>query len=195
MSDHGVEADIAFIRNALEEGRSYARRRSPDMAVWGLFVAAGYLATYASVRGWWSASPAWIWLVAIVLPWAYSLRRFWMPGGALVGRRSPVAQMMSMLWLGCGISLMVLAVAANWGGGSHWYNAAMASVLAIGFFGSSFLTNVTWLRLIAVAWWVSALVMYAIEDGATSLLVGAAMMLLFLAAPGFLLFASSRERG
>jgi len=198
MVDHGVEADIAFIRNALEEGRAYARRRSPDMFVWGLFVAGGYLATYAYVRGFSPVSPDHVWLAAIAIPWAYTLRRFWLPLLGVrhpVPRRTPMGQAFAMLWLGSGFSIMALAVAANWGGVSsyHWYDAAVACIIATAFFAGSFL-SVSWLRLVAVAWWAGAFLMYGLKNGATVLLVGAAMMLLFLAAPGLLLFMSSRDR-
>ena len=198
MSDHGVEADIAFIRTALEEGRAYARRRSPDMFVWGLFVAAGYLATYAYVRGLSPVRPDQVWLAAIVIPWVYTLRRFWLPLFGVrhsVPPRRPMGQAFAMLWLGSGLSIMALAVAANWGGvpSYHWYDSAVACIIATAFFAGSFL-SVAWLRFVAVAWWAGAFLMYGLKDGATVLLVGAAMMLLFLAAPGLLLFMSSRDR-
>jgi hypothetical protein len=198
MVDRGVEADIAFIRNTLEEGRAYARRRSPDMFVWGLFVAAGYLGTYAYVRHWSPLDPGYVWLAAITAAWAYSLRRWWLwllGSRPAVPARSPMAHAFAMLWLGSGISLLTLAVAANWGGvsGYHWYDAAVASILATAFFTGSFLCNVAWLRFVAVAWWVSALVLYGLRDGETVLLVGAATMLAFLAAPGLILFLSQRN--
>ena len=198
MVDRGVEADIAFIRNVLEEGRSYARRRSPDMFVWGLFVAAGYLGTYAYVRGWSPVRPGWVWLAAILIPWAYSLRRVWTRlwgGSAAIPPRSPMAHAFAMLWLGCGISLITLAIAANWAGvpAYHWYDAAVAGILAIAFFAGSFLCNVAWLRLVAVAWWAGALLLYGLKDGETVLLAGAGMMILFLAMPGLLLFVTSRN--
>ncbi len=197
MVDRGVEADIAFIRTALEEGRAYARRRSPDMFVWGLFVAAGYLGTYAYVRHWSAIDPNWVWLAAILIPWAYSLRRwwFWLLGSPLATpARSPMARAFAMLWLGCGISLMTLAVAANWGGAAayHWYDAAVAGILAVAFFAGSALCNVGWLRFVAVAWWIGSLLLYGLRgDGV--LLLGAALMLLFLAGPGLILFLSARN--
>jgi len=43
--------DIAFIRRAIEEGGAYATASSPDMLVWGVAVALGYLHTYAFIRG------------------------------------------------------------------------------------------------------------------------------------------------
>ena len=68
----------------------------------------------------------------------------------------------------------------------------MACVLATAFFAGSFLCNVGWLRFVAVAWWIGALLLYGLRgDGV--LLLGAAMMLLFLAGPGLILFLSARN--
>lgn len=198
MVDRGVEADIAFIRSTLEEGRAYARRRSPDMLVWGVFVAAGYLATYAYVRHWSPVSPSYVWLAAVAIAWAYSLRRWWLwllGVRPVVPARSPMAHAFAMLWLGCGISLMTLALAANWSGApvNDWYDTAVASILAIGFFAGSFLCSVAWLRFVAIAWWTGSVVFYRLQDGPNVLLFAAAMMLAFLAAPGLILFLNSRN--
>ena len=52
MIEDQVREDIAFIRHAVEEGRSYATARSPEMLIWGIALAIGYFGTYAFVRGW-----------------------------------------------------------------------------------------------------------------------------------------------
>ena len=69
MSEEGVESDIAFIRRVVQDGRSYAQGRSPDLLVWGVCVAGGYLATYAYARRWLPLYPSYSWAVAIALPW------------------------------------------------------------------------------------------------------------------------------
>ena len=192
-----VESDIAFIRSAVEGGRAYARGRSADLLIWGLFVAGGYLATYAYVRHWTSIDPNWFWAVAIGVPWLYSLRRL---GARILGAgnaspaRSPMAQALSMLWIGCGISLTALAIAANWNGvvKYHWYDAAVASILAIAFFAGSALCNHRWMRYVAIAWWAGTFVLYGLRDSGILLVAAAAMMLAFLAGPGLVLLLSGR---
>ena len=193
-----VESDIAFIRSAVEGGRAYARGRSADLLIWGLFVAGGYLATYAYVRHWSSVDRNWAWAFAIGVPWIYSLRRL---GARLLGlggasaARSPMAQALSMLWLGCGISLTALAIAANWNGvvRYHWYDAAVASILGIAYFAGSALCNHRWMRYVAFAWWAGVFVLYGLRDSGLLLAVAAAMMLAFLAGPGLVLLLSGRN--
>ena len=195
MAELGVEEDIAFIRRTVEGGRVYARRRSADLLVWGLFVGGSYLNTYAWLNHWPSFDPRWSWLFAVVPPALYSFRRL---GVRLSGRpalaRSPMATALSMLWLGCGISLVTLAAGASWGGafGYQWYDAVSASIFGIAFFAASFLCNLAWMRFIAFAWWTAEIVFFVLQGSRITPLVDAAMMLLFLAGPGLILLTSSR---
>jgi hypothetical protein len=196
MAELGVEEDIAFIRRTVEGGRVYARGRSADMLVWGLFVAAGYLHNYAYHRHWSSIDPNWVWLFVIALPWLYSLRGVAtrLAGGSRPAR-SPMATALSMLWLACGISLATLAITGHWGDvAANWYDSAVAAILAIAFFAGSFLCNLAWMRVVAFAWWAGEFVLHALSDNPNVALVGAAMMLLFLAGPGLVLLTSSRTQ-
>jgi hypothetical protein len=123
--------DIAFIRQAIEEGGAYATARSPDMLVWGIAVAVGYIGTYAFVRGWSPLVPRAVWTVCIGLPWLFSLRkvlRRLVAGGNGRPHRGSMAQALGMLWLGCGIFLTTLSIAALWTGANRegWLDAVAA---------------------------------------------------------------------
>ena len=196
MTDQSVEDDIAFIRRTVEGGRAFARGRSADLLVWGLFIAAGYLATYAYVRGWITLAPGWIWMAATGVPWIYSLRR---AGARLLGlplsprSKSPMATALSMLWLGCGIFIMTLVFAGAWNGAVHFvgFDAVVAGIMGIAFFAGSFLCNLVWMRAVAIAWWIGEFLLYGLR-GPGVLLAGAAMMVLLLALPGLVLLAGRR---
>jgi len=197
VTDQSIEDDIAFIRRTVESGRAFARGRSADLLVWGVFVAGGYLATYAYVRGWIGLNPGWIWAVASGLPWIYSLRRV---GARLFGlplaapAKSPMALAMAMVWLGCGVFILVLVFAEAWNGRGHFaaFDAVIAGVMGIAFFAASFLCNLSWMRLVALAWWAGEFVLDGMQ-GPSVLLAGAAMMVLFLAVPGLVLLAGGRQ--
>ena len=113
MIEDQAREDIAFIRRAIEEGAAYATASSPDMLVWGIALAIGYLGTYGFVRGWSPVVSGMLWSACLGLPWLFSLRR--MTKG-LTGRglpaRGPMAQALAMLWFACGIFLTTLAIAA-----------------------------------------------------------------------------------
>jgi len=182
--------DIAFIRHAIEEGGAYATARSPDMLVWGIAVALGHLGAYASIRGWSPIAPNALWAVCICLPWLYSLRRLFK---RLIGNssspRGPMALALSMLWLGCGIFLTTIVVAAMWTGANRegWLDPIVAGVMGIAFFATAWMTNLPWLRWIALAWWLGEVALFALRHQIEVLPVSAALMLLLLAGPGLVL--------
>jgi hypothetical protein len=190
--DDQVRQDIAFIRRAVEEGGAYAIASGPDMLVWGMAIAVGYLATYAFIRGWSPIAPRGLWAVCIAVGWLYSLRR--MPRRIVAGReghpvRGPMAQALAMLWLGCGVSLTILTIARMTSGEAYepWFDAVVAGVLGVGFFASAWLTNLAWLRWVAIAWWIGEVALFALRHDAAKFPLAASLMLVLLAGPGLLL--------
>jgi len=198
--DDQVRQDIAFIRRAVEEGGAYATAYGTDMIVWGVAVALGYLATYGFVRGWSPIAPNGIWAVCLGFGWLYSLRP--LLRRIVVGRqefptRGPMARALAMLWLGCGTFMTILAIAVLTSGDRSlgWCDAVIAGVLGIGFFGSASLTNLPWLRWVAVAWWIGEIAIFALRhDAAVRLPLSAALMLVLLAGPGLLLLRRRHAR-
>jgi hypothetical protein len=111
--DDSVRDDIAFIRQAIEQGRGYAGRHSLDLLIWGVALAIGYVGTYATVSGWWRINPDWLWTACIGLAWLYSLRPLLarLFGSEPQATRPPMAEALRMLWFGCGIFLTTFSVA------------------------------------------------------------------------------------
>jgi hypothetical protein len=195
MNEDAVRDEIAFIRRTIEEGRRYAGTWSADMLVWGIAVAVGYFGTYARVRGAWAVNPDWLWPVCIVLPWIYSLRGVLrrLSGAAPdCPARPPMIVALSMVWFGCGIFLTTLGTAVSLAGDVRqgWFSAVSAGVMGIGFFASSFLCNLAWMRWVAVAWWAGELATYALRHRPEGLLLAGALMLVLLALPGLVLMRS-----
>jgi hypothetical protein len=157
--------------------------------VWGIAVTIGYLGTYAFVRGWSPLHPNGLWALCIGLPWIYSLRRLLLPGFERDRDNRPMARAMGMLWFGYGVFLTTLGVAAMSTGDIRqgWFNAVVAGVSGTAFFASAGLSNIGWLRWVAVLWWLGELAVFALRHRPEVLLLSAALMLLLLAGPGLLL--------
>ena len=190
IEEDRAREDIAFIRRAIEEGGAYATACSPDMLVWGVAIAVGYIGAYAFIRGWSPVPPNGVWAVCIGLPWLYSLRRqFARLFGGSPPPRGPMAQALGMLWLGCGIFLTIMGFAAAWTGAIRegWFDAVVAGVMGIAFFASARLTNLSWLRWVALAWWLGELAIFSLRHHVERLPLSAALMLLLLAGPGLIL--------
>jgi hypothetical protein len=100
-----------------------------------------------------------------------------------------MARALSMLWLGCGIFLTSLGLAAMWTGEVRggWFEAVVAGVMGIACFASASLSNLSWLRWIAVGWWIGELAVFALRHHAEALPVTAVLMLALLAGPGLVL--------
>ena len=197
MIEDQARQDIAFIRHAIEDGRGYANARSPDMVVWGVAVAVGYLGSYAFRRGWSPVEPGWLWIVCIALPWLYSLRRVAarLAGGAKVERR-PMAAALRMLWFGCGVFLTSLGVLCAWSGDIRqgWFNAVVAGVLGLAFFVSARLSDLAWFTWVAIAWWLGEVTIFALRHDPAVAALSAALMLLLLAGPGLVLLTGRGTR-
>ena len=190
--DDSIRDDIVFIRQAIEQGRGYAGRHSLDLLIWGVALAIGYVGTYATVSGWWRINPDWLWAACIALAWLYSLRPLLarLFGSEPKATRPPMAEALRMLWFGCGIFLTTFSVAVIVAGDMRqgWFSAVGAGTMGIVFFVSSYLCNLPWLRAVAIGWWVGMLLLYAFRHRIEVLPLSAALMLLLLAMPGFLLW-------
>src|SRR5437016_1766485 len=198
MSDEAVRDEIAFIRRAIEAGRDYAAGRSADLLVWGIAIAIAYFATYARTRGWSSVEPDWVWAICVVGPWIYSLRgtlRRLLGRSCETRQRSAMSMALAMTWFGCGIFLTLLALTTQVASGMtpRWFGAVAAGVMGIGFFVSSFLCNLRWMRFVAIGWWAGEVALYALRDQREMLLLGGVMMLLLLALPGAILLRGRAE--
>jgi hypothetical protein len=197
MIDQQARDDLALIREAIEEGRGYAARSGPSMAVSGLALAAGFVATYACARGWSPIGPAVVWPIAIAVPWGNWLWRVWLRNvaGEPALPRSPMTEALRMLWRGLGIFLTSLTLAVLWSDAHHaaWLGAVAAGAMGTAVFATAWLTGTPWLRWIAVAWWLGELALYALRDRPEMLLVAAALMLALLAGPGIALSRRGRK--
>src|SRR5207247_2180477 len=125
--------------------------------------------------------------------WLYSLRgmlRRVLSGAEPRTTRPPIRQALQMLWFGCGIFLSIFAVAVIVAGDMRqgWFNAVSAGIMGIGFFVSSYLCNLMWMRFIALGWWIAALSLYALRHHIEVLLLSAVLMLVLLALPGIVLW-------
>lgn len=188
MTDDQARADIALIRAAVDQGRAYALARGPDMIVWGLLVAAGYLGTWAIVTGHARIQPGLLWIVVLGIGWLfYALRR--LPGREPPPPRRPLVVALRMLWLGIGICLTLTAVVGNLRGdmGLGWFDPFAAGVLGAGFFASAPLCDLPWLRWVAAAWWLGELAEFWLHGNILLLPFSAALYVMLLAGPGLVL--------
>lgn len=191
MSDDQARADIALIRAALDQGRAYATAGSPALIVWGLVIAAGYLGTWAFVTGHSTVPPDWVWTAMLALGWIFMLRGVpaRLASQSPPPPRRPLVAALCAVWLGLGIFLtLTYAASVNIGGlRGDWMAPVTAGVFGAGFFASAALTNLAWMRFVAIAWWLGELAVFWLHGNPAVLLLCAALYILLLAGPGLVL--------
>ena len=193
MKEDYLRDEIAFIRQAIEEGRGWAAARGSDFVVWGTALAVGYTGTYALLKLGGSFDRYWLWSACIALPWIYVFR--WLLPAQWFGQlqhppsQRPMAVALRMLWYACGIFLTIFWIATSVDGEIErgWFTAVTFGTLGVGFFASSYLCNLVWMRWIAIAWWIGATATYALRQRSEVMLLAATLMLLLMAGPGLAL--------
>ena len=67
--------------------------------------------------------------------------------------------------------------------------AVVAGVMGIAFFAGASLARLPWLLWVGIAWWVGELALFTLRDRIEALPLAAALMLVLLAGPGYVLWS------
>lgn len=192
MSD--AKDDIAYIRQAIADGRTFAFGRSPDILVWGIALAFGFFANYAAIKYEAGFSIGWIWLATLILPWVFTFRRVFRRSR---GVQPVLVEAVGAVWIGSGIFLTTLTFAANWDDALRegWMNAVAAGAFGFCFFASASLLKLGWMRIVALGWWLGEIGLFEIRHTAEACLLSGVLMLLLLAGPGlYILLHGARTK-
>jgi hypothetical protein len=187
MSDE-AQSDLAAIKRAIEDGRRFTGRGGGYMVIWGAVVGLAEFATYMTRQGWLDLHLSTLWEICVPLGWIATALLWWRESStprviSLAGR------VVAMMWLGCGITLTLLYLSNVLTAGFQpgWFIAAVAGIMGLAFFASSYLCDYPWMRGVAVAWWLGEFGFIAGRANVEILALFGAMMLLLLALPGFVL--------
>ncbi|MBI3515104.1 MAG: hypothetical protein HY060_13740 [Proteobacteria bacterium] len=186
--DEDARADLAAIRQAIDDGRRFAAGGGGYMILWGGVIGLGQLATYATVRARLGLDLDVLWATLIPLAWAATLLLVWREI-RMRQVRTLASRVLSMTWFGCGITLSVLYLATVLTGGFQpgWFLAISAGTMGIGFFATSYYCAYGWMRGVAIAWWLGEAACFAWRSELEILVLSGIMMLLLLALPGIVL--------
>lgn len=196
--------DLTFMRAMAEAGRNAPLTSGP------YFLSAGLLFGLTSFVAWGVATgrtglppqaQVWVWLAAMVvyLPMIWFLNRAQpgRPGGVVMVNRA-----IGMMWsgLGTGIGIMFLAgMILAWRCGTPvvWamFPSLILAVYGAGWSATAFIAGQSWLRVVAAGAFAGALAVAAIIDSSAILLVYGLLILLLVAAPGWVLLRREGRAG
>lgn len=185
--------DLSAIRRLMEESQRGVYESGRHYVLWGLTIAAGLGATYLALQSAPRAIP-WIWGACLGVGWVVSM---WL--GMRDAARAPVDSLIGRtvagIWIGCAVSLTLLAVLGPYTGAirSAALPAVIAAVLGSGYFASSFAYRNAAVRWLAAAWWLGAIGLF-LRPGPGALLVLAAMLVAFQVIPGLVFYRRARRQ-
>lgn len=182
------EEEIALVRRLMQDSQGLMERSGDHFVAWGALVSAALLLTYTAV--WLEWRPITIpmtWIVAIALGWAYST---WSRHRAGVRASATTfgGRMLTAIWVGVGVSLTLIGLLGAVSGAVPRGSipGLMASLLGTGYFVSSYVYRMNWVRWLALAWWGGAALML-LWQGTHTLLLLMAMTIAFEVVPGIVL--------
>lgn len=187
MSDdeqRSAREDLATIRRLMQDSRRAVDAGGPHFVLWGLLIAAAFVADWAQATGRLALHPLWIWGVATGLGWI---------GSTVVGIRTerratvrtPAGLILMGIWVGTGVALTAAGFLGTSSGalGGRAMLGLTATLLGSALFASSFVLRRGPFRLLAAAWWIAAVPMFLWRDPAAQLVM-AGMMAGLMLVPG-----------
>lgn len=183
LKNSTAEQDIAFIRNVIERSRNHVVEDGIHYILWGILASIGLIGTYIFVEikiydyiyYLWGGVAAVGWILSILI----SAKE------AQEHTTSPLDKIYGMVWLGCGVGL---TISGFFGVYPKYFpiTTVIALIIGIGFFISSFITDTKLLRFCGVVWWISSIFFFFWQTN-ESMLLFAAMLILFQVLPGIIL--------
>lgn len=188
-----IEADLAYIRQAVANGRRVVNGWGWDFAVWGGLIAIGHLAQFRqiavcvqsdSANMWcdWRGGLA-IWLPVMAIGWIAA--RFL---GRHRDRASAIglsARALVSVWTAVAITMTLYALVLGLTRGQSGLTTAVAAgLMGSAYFVSGELCERRWLKGLAAVWWVGMVAAILLRDQIESTIVGAALFFFLMALPG-----------
>ena len=187
MTDTQAQQDLAFIRQIMDESRSFATIGGNHFIIWGSALALALFATWLAATGHAALSPMLIWLIAV--------GGGWLGTGDLIARQRrfasvahPSGRMIRGAWMALGIAMTLTFFLGTWNG-----TIALAAIpglsaafTGVGIYVNGLLARIGWLRNLAVVWWLSAAAMLQWPGNYTYALLAVLMVALYVV-PGIVL--------
>lgn len=193
MTDSQAAQDLAYIRQIMDESRTFATIGGNHFIIWGSVLALALFGTWLVATGHAALRPDRLWLSCIGLGWllTFLLRRKQM---RLALSAHPSARLIGGSWLALGFAMTLSFFLGTWSGSISItaIPGLAAAFTGVGVYVNGMLARIDWLRNLALVWWASAATML-IWTGADSYAAMAALMIALYVIPGFVLNRMARR--
>ena len=193
MTTSQAQQDLAFIRQIMDESRTFATVGGNHFIIWGSVLGLALFGTWGVASGHLSLPVGPIWLVCIGSGWALTYR-FIRQQKVQAATLHPSARLIGGSWRALGIAMTLTFFLGTYRGS---ISIAAIPGLAAAFTGAGIYINgmlarIPWLRNLAYLWWASAAAML-IWTGAGTYALMAALMIALYVIPGFVLNRMARR--
>jgi len=193
MTQHDAAADLAYIREVMQQTRRYTAAKGIYFVLWGTLVSLALIATWFQIHRLIGGSNLALWLTLMVTGWVATV---WLARrDAQQGAAPYHARLIGMNWTAVGLAMMgfyFIGVPAQ----TIPFQAVpglSALLVGIGVFNTGFLADLRWLVGVALLWFVSGALMLA-YPGPHTLWAMVLLLVVGEIAPGLVLMRQERAR-
>ena len=188
-----AQQDLEFIRQIMDESRTFATISGNHFIVWGFAMGLGTLGMWLFTQQYLVVAPWVVWAVCVGVGWAATLwLRQRQQRTAL--QLHPSAVLVGQIWMSLGFTMTLMFFI---GAGSGVLRGAAipgiaAAIQGAGFFLNGSIARINWLRNLGFVWWAAACVLLMWSGSFVYLLFTALMWSLYVI-PGILLNRLARS--
>ena len=192
MTDQAGQQELREIRRLMLESQRTVSDHGAHFVVWGLLISVSLVVGHLSRGGVLPVPERWLWVGAIAMGWAFSLWKGWSESRT-EAVRSLANQVLTGIWVACGISLTILGFLSMGTGLIGWRALAAVICVVIGlcYFASGTIYRDPWIRPLACAWWLGGIAFFTVPALPYDLTL-AAMIIAFQVAPGVVRYRRAR---
>lgn len=192
MEDRNALDELVFIKKVIEDSKRTVAENGVGYIVWGILVFVGLLVSYLSNIFDYRFNSFLVWLSLMGFGWLTTLWSVWKKKGKAV--KTFGTRLLSAVWLSAGVAMMIIGFVATASGMVRGFAVSplIAIVLGVAYFLSGQIYGSTWVKVLALGWWIGGIAMLFIVS-ITQVLVMAFMMLFFQVVPGFIFYFNSKK--
>ena len=180
--------ELTFIKKLMVDSQKIVVDNGKQYILWSVLVVIGIVVKYLLDALGNPFNPAWLWIVVIGIGWFLSFLLKRSTYSAL--RVKTVTQkILESVWTGCGVAIPILALIGYFSGAiQSWaISPTVATLFGSAFFVIGTISNHTWVRSSAFAWWGGAIFMF-LAPGEYSVAMLGGMFIVLQLVPGIIMY-------
>jgi len=194
MDQSKAMEEITFIKKVITDSQQIFVNNGRQYILWSSLAILGILLKYINDLTKISISALWIWIPILFIGWLSTFilkKRFYKELPA----KTFVQKIFDGSWTALAVAFPILCLVGFY---THaiqpWaVPSVIATIFGCGYFITGILSDSLWIKLLAVCWWIFAIVMFLIPGEHSVPLLGL-MLILFQLIPGILIYVRWKKK-